>query len=278
LSLEYTIAADESASSKSGRASILEKRLKRVILVVACILGAELAWLFGITPLLPLSVVEVSGIPGLDRTAVLTLCGISARSSFVTVNVEDARKKIETLYLVESARVVKQYPDTLRIALEPRKITAMSLVKIDGRMQPVYFDRYGVIIKTGNGGGFSALPPSIPLISGFVFSGTLLGTRLPAMFEPFLSSLAGINAASPELLTAVSEIRINRKAFDGFDLILYPAHSPVRFRVGAGLDEDTLRHMILMLDVLGSADGVLPEEIDLRTGTASYKEKEASSG
>jgi hypothetical protein len=36
--------------------------------------------------------------------------------------------------------------------------------------------------------------------------------------------------------------------------------------------------MILMIDVLGSAGGVSVEEIDLRTGTASYREKEASSG
>jgi cell division protein FtsQ len=273
LPLEYTI-ADKAA----GTGSVIDKRLKRVLLVVAGILGMEFIWLFGITALLPLSAVEVSGIPGIDRAAVLAQAGINARSSFVTVNTEDVRKRLEALYLVESARVVKQYPDTVRIMLEPRKITAMSLTKIGGRTQPVSFDRYGVIIKTGNGGGVPALPPSVPLISGFVFSDPGLGTRLPVMFESFLSSLARINAASPELLTAVSEIRINRRTFDRFDLILYPVHSPVRFRVEADLDEAALKHMILMIDVLGSADGVLPEEIDLRTGTASYREKEASSG
>jgi cell division protein FtsQ len=256
----------------------MDKWLKRVVMVIAGILGAELIWLFGITPLLPLSAADVSGIPGIDRASILAQGGISVRSSFATVNPKEVQRRLESFYLVESAQVVKQYPDTVRIVLEPRKIAAMSLTKINGRTTPVYFDRYGVIIKIGNGGGLPRLPPSIPLISGFVFSEPVLGTRLPAMFERFLSSLARINAASPELLTAVSEIRINRKAFDGFDLILYPAHSPVRFRVEADLDEDTLRHMILMIDVLGSAGGVPVEEIDLRTGTASYKEKEASSG
>lgn len=277
MALEYTIA--DKTTPKTGTGSVLDKWLKRVLLVVAGILGVELVWLFGITPLLPLSVVEVSGIAGLDKAAVLSQGGISPRSSFLTVNVEDVRKKLESLYLVESAQVVKQYPDTVRIMLEPRKITAMSLTEIDGRTQPVYFDRYGVIVKTGTGGGsLPVLPSAIPLISGFVFSGPVLGTRLPVMFEPFLSSLARINAASPELLTAVSEIRINRKTFGGFDLILYPVYSPIRFRVDADLDEDTLRHMILMIDVLSTADAVPVEEIDLRTGTASYTEKEASSG
>ncbi|MDR2740991.1 MAG: FtsQ-type POTRA domain-containing protein [Treponema sp.] len=277
MPLEYTI-TDKAAPSKAGTGPVIDKWLKRILLVIAGILGVEFLWLFGITALLPLSIADVSGIPGIDRAAVLAQGGISARSSFVTVNVEEVRKKLEALYLVESARVVKQYPDTVRIELEPRKIAAMSLTEIGGRTQPVYFDRYGVIVKIGNSGGVPAFSPSVPLISGFVFSEPGLGTRLPRMFESFLSSLARINAASPELLTAVSEIRINRKTFDRFDLILYPVHSPVRFRVEADVDEDTLKHMILMIDVLGSADGVLPEEIDLRTGTASYREKEASSG
>jgi cell division protein FtsQ len=276
MSPDY-ILAGKNTRPETGTGSIMDKRLKRVILIIAGILGAELIWLFGVTPLLPLSVIDVSGIPDVDRAAILAYGGISVRSSYMTVNVEEVRKGLENFYLVESAQVIKQYPDTVRIFLEPRKIAAMSLVKIRNRMQPVYFDRQGMIIKIGNDDAGSALNLSAPLVSGFVFSGPSVGTRLPLMFEPFLSSLARINAASPELLTAVSEIRINRKSYGGFDLILYPVHSPVKFRVGSDLTEDTLRHMILMIDVLSST-GTPVEEIDLRTGTASYIEKEASSG
>jgi cell division protein FtsQ len=276
LSLEYTI-ADKNIPSEVKAGSVMDKRLKRIILVIAGILGAELIWLFGITPLLPLSVVDVSGIPGIDRAAILAQGGISSRSSYVTVNTEEVRKRLENFYLVESAQVVKQYPDTLQILLVPRKIAAMSLAKIQGKTQFVYFDRQGVIIKIGNDDSISMINSTFPLVSGFVFSEPVLGTRLPAVFEPFLSSLARINAAFPELLTAVSEIRINRKTFDGFDLIIYPIHSPIRFRLDSELSEDTLRHMILMVDVLGLT-GTPVEEVDLRTGTASYIEKEDSSG
>jgi cell division protein FtsQ len=263
--------------SETGTGSVMDKRLKRIILVIAGILGAELVWLFGVTPLLPLSVVDVSGIPGIDRAALLAYGGISVRSSYMTINAEEVRKGLESFYLVESAQVIKQYPDTVRIFLEPRKIAAMSLVKIYDRMQPVYFDRHGMIVKIGNDDTVSTLNLSVPLVSGFVFSEPAVGIRLPLMFESFLSSLARINAASPELLTAVSEIRINRKVHGGFDLILYPVHSPVKFRVEADLTEDTFKHMILMIDVLSST-GTPVEEVDLRTGTASFMEKEASSG
>jgi cell division protein FtsQ len=277
LAFEYTL-GNKTAPSKAGSSSVLDKRLKRVLLVVAGILAAELGWLFGITPLLPLSVIDVSGVSGLDMTVILAQAGIGPRSSFLTVNVEEVRKRLEAFYLVESARVIKQYPDTVRIHLEPRKITAMSLAKVGGRTRPIYLDRFGMIVKIGNDGDFPMVPASIPLISGFIFANPALGARLPGMFEPFLASLARINAAFPELLTAVSEIRINRKTFDGFDLILYPVHSSIRFRIDAELDEDTLRHMILMIDVLGATGGVSVEDIDLRTGTASYRDKEAFSG
>jgi cell division protein FtsQ len=276
LSLEYVI-ADENIPSKTKPGSVMDKRLKRIGLIIAGFLGAELVWLFGITPLIPLSVVDVSGIPGIDRAAILAQGGISSRSSYATVNPEDVRKALENFYLVESAQVIKQYPDTVRILLEPRKIAAMSLTKINNRTYPVYFDYHGVVVKIGNHDSIPVSPLSVPLVSGLVFSDPVLGTRLPPIFSPFLSSLARINAASPDLLTVVSEIRINRKAFDGFDLILYPVHSSTKFRVGADLNEDTLRHMILMIDVLGST-GVSVEEMDLRTGTASYTEKEALSG
>jgi cell division protein FtsQ len=277
LAFEYTL-GNKTVPSKTRTGSVLDKRLKRVLLVVAGILGAELLWLFGITPLLPLSVIDVSGISGFDKAVIVAQGGIGPRSSFVTVNVEEVRKRLEGFYLVESAQVVKQYPDTVRIHLEPRKITAMSLAKVGGRVRPIYLDRFGVIVKIGNDGDFPMLPGSIPLISGFVFANPVLGARLPGMFESFLASLARINAAAPELLTAISEIRINRKTFDGFDLILYPVHSSIRFRVDANLDEDTLRHMILMIDVLGAAGGVSVDDIDLRTGTGSYRDKEAFSG
>jgi cell division protein FtsQ len=255
----------------------MDKRLKRIIIVVAGILGAEFIWLFWITPLLPLSTVDLTGILGIDRAAVLAHGGISPRSSYVTVNAGAVRKALEGLYFVESAQVVKEYPDTLRISLEPRRISALSLAPVNGRVTPVYFDKHGVIIRIGNDSRDSTLPGAIPLISGLVFEEPVLGMRLPSVFEPFLIGLARINTSAPELLAAISEIRINRKAFDGFDLVLYPVHSSVKFRVEAELDEDILRYMLLMIDVFG-ATGAVVDEVDLRTGAASYLEKEASSG
>jgi cell division protein FtsQ len=96
------------------------------------------------------------------------------------------------------------------------------------------------------------------------------------MFGSFFAALEHLHDTAPELLAVLSEIRINRKAYDGFDLILYPSHNPVKVRVSE-LNEDMLRYMMLVIDVFFSKD-IPVEEIDFRTSTASYTVKEASSG
>jgi cell division protein FtsQ len=75
----------------------------------------------------------------------------------------------------------------------------------------------------------------------------------------------------------VSEIKVNEKNYEGFDLTLYPAHCRVRVRLPADLSRDKLSYALLLLDVLKNSSEEI-EEIDCRTGTASYRVKEATSG
>jgi len=264
-------------NSPVGASYKMDKWLRRLILTVSIILGAELIWIFGITPLLPLSVVEVSGIPGLDRAAILEKAGIRAHSSYITVNPQEAERALKELYQVESAQVIKSYPDTLRIILEPRKPAAIALATVEGKPLPLLFDKNGVVIRIGKEIRELPTTPLLPIISGLIFEQVAVGMRLPALFTSFLSNLDAINMAEPELLTAISEIRINPKSYNGFDLILYPVSSPIRVRVESELNVDVLRYMILMIDVL-LQNGVAVDEIDLRTSAASYSIKEASFG
>jgi cell division protein FtsQ len=272
MSSDYVF-AEETSSRPIQNSSGMNKGLKRVILVVSIVLAAELFWLFGISPMMPLSVVEVTGMPGADRAMILSQAGITPRSSYFTVNTAEMEKALGSLYQVESVRVTKRFPDTVRIVLEPSQAVAMSLAAFNGRIYPIFLDKHGVIIKIGD--DKQGMASSMPIISGLVFDQPVLGMKLPAMFASFFDNLDRINAAAPELMGTISEIRINRKTYDGFDLILYPVHNPIRVRVGADLNEETLRYMMLMIDVLRGAN---VGEVDFRTGTASYTLKEASSG
>jgi cell division protein FtsQ len=269
------IYSEDVLAAKPAAARGFEKGLKRLIIIAALILGAECVWLFVVSPCIPLSTVEVNSFSGFDRAAVLELAGIDEGTSFFSLDAGAAERALEGYYLVESARVIKRFPDRVRIYLEPRRAVALSLAAVSGRVLPVYFDRHGVIFKIGNADGRA--PANLPIISGLVVEHPVPGMRLPAALGPLLSELERIGASSPELLGAFSELRINRKPFDGFDLILYPLHNPVRVRLEHNINEDTLRYVMLLLDVFESKD-VIPEEIDFRSGVASYTVKEAPSG
>jgi cell division protein FtsQ len=252
------------------------KGLKRLLIIAAVILGAEGIWLFVVSPCMPFSTIEVNTFPGLDRDSALALAGIGEGASFMTVNAGAVEKVLGGHYLVESVRVTKHFPDRLRIYLTPRQAVAFSLAVVSGRALPVYFDREGVIFQIG-GRDEDRASSSLPILSGLVFEQPALGMQLPAAFGSLLGDLEKIERISPDLMRGVSEIRINRKPFDGFDLILYPLHNPVKVRLNNNITEDTLRYVLLFLDVLAE-EGLRPDEIDFRSGVASYTVKEAPSG
>jgi cell division protein FtsQ len=253
----------------------IEKRLKRLFVIAGIVLGAELIWLFGISPCIPLSTISVEGFPGFEGGDVLRYADIGGKASFISVKAREAEKILSGHYLVEKAKVVKRFPDRLSIYLEPRQAAALILASLDGRLLPVYFDRHGVALNIG---GDRDLPQAaLPVISGLVIEEPFPGMRLPSAFGPLLEELGRIGQGAPELLGAISEIRINRRPFDGFDLVLYPVHYPIRVRLGNNFNEDTLRYVLLMLDVFEEKDSA-PEEIDFRSGVGAYTAKEAPSG
>ena len=246
---------------------------RRILIIAAAVLGAELVWLFVIIPCMPLSTVEVKTFDGLDRGTVLSLAGIGERSSWFTVNSLKAERALEEYHLVDSARVIKRFPDRLQIFLEPRTAVALSLARVRGRIVPVYFDREGVVFRVGGNGADSP----VPILSGLVFDQPVPGMRLPLVFLPLLEDIDRISRDAPELLSAVSEIRINRRPFDGFDLYLYPVHSPLKVRLENGISEDILKYAMLVVDVFDAGNSGV-DEIDFRTGVASYTVKEAPTG
>ncbi|GHV78471.1 hypothetical protein AGMMS49944_02620 [Spirochaetia bacterium] len=260
--------------AKNPGHSKLDKRIKWLLIALAIILAGELIWLLGVTPCMPLSVIDIAGIPELDRGAVLNKAGIGIHSSYMTVDARGTELALMSLYQVESARVVKQFPDTVRIILEPRKAVALSLATVSGRIEPVFFDRYGVVYKIGEDPGINM--GTLPIISGIFVEDITLGMRLPAQYQRFFTDLGRLNSSAPELMGTISEIRVNRKPYDGFELALYPVHYPAKIRVGNELTTDTIRYMLLLIDVF-IKQGVVVDEIDFRTGTASYK-KEAIRG
>ncbi|MDR1446462.1 MAG: FtsQ-type POTRA domain-containing protein [Treponema sp.] len=252
----------------------LGKGVKRLLAVTALLIGAELVWLFLIQPCMPLARIDIDGISGIAEADILSHGGIGPRTSWLEIKPEKVKQALETHWMVDSAFVEKQFPASLHIKLSKRKAVAVELSMKDGKVLPVYLDRKGVIIEMGGDHGFSS---SIPIISGLLQEEPQLGHMVPARYQSVLGDVYRIGEQEPALMSAVSEIGIRKKNFDGFDLVLYPVHNPIRVLMDKELNENSLRYLLLVLDVL-KEQGSAPEELDFRSGSiASYIPKGADS-
>jgi len=268
-----TVFTDASASGNFGKKTKfsfkIEKSIKRLILIAAVIFGAEFIWLFGVTPFVPFSTVEVQEIAGLNRNDILSFANLNENSSFVSTNTKNVQEILSSHILVDSAIVIKRFPDKLSVFITPRQAAAVTLVNNGSKQALLFIDRRGVFFKMGD----NLQEAGLPILSGF--ENPKLGMRLPSGLLPLVDSLYELSRSSPELLSAISEIRVEQKDWEGFDIVLYPVHSSIRVRMENSLTEDGLRYMLLMLDVFKDSSEK-PDEIDLRSGMGSYRVREQS--
>jgi cell division protein FtsQ len=250
-----------------------EKTLKRILFACSVLLVGELLWLFVITPCMPLKDVSIRGLDRIPRMTILEKAGIDPRSSFMSVNAHIAEKALSTIPLVGSAQVIKHFPDSIEIIIKNRVPIATAVAEVNGRMLPVFFDGEGVLFSIGSDGGVVTSSAGFPVISGLAFEKAAPGLHMPELLLPLFKELDKLHSNAPELLSAISEVHVSRKKYGTYELTLYPAYNPVKIRIGAHITEDSLRYLLLLLDVLGEK-GVVPDELDFRSGTASYRVRE----
>jgi cell division protein FtsQ len=246
-----------------------EKPLRRILIACSIILAGELIWLFVVSPCMPLSTVDIKGLNGISRIAVLEQAGIDARSSFMSVNAPAAKEALSSIPLIENVELVKHFPDAIEITITNRVPVAAAAAYINGRTVPVFFDKNGVLFQIGQSGGM-AIDGTLPVLSGLVFENITAGLRLPEFLLPLFTELETLRSNAPELLSTISEIHISKKKYDAYELTVYPVYNPVRIHIGRHINEDSIRYMLLLLDVL-NGKGMALDELDFRTDTASYK-------
>lgn len=267
-----TSTSTASSDTDQSHPTRFEKILRVFIAIVALCLIGELIWLLGISPFRPFTRIDVNSTGGISREEILGWAGITANSSFANTDARAIEAALVNIGPIESARVFKSFPSRLQIAVQGRRPVAAALATVQGRTVPVLFDSQGVIFHIGASG--RAFVGMLPVVSGLIIEEPYLGMRLPAMFTPFFRELENVGMSAPELLGAISEIRINPRPFDTFDLILYPVHERIRVRLSE-LNEDSLRYTLLMVDVL-SMNGSEIDIFDFRSGIASFIPQEAS--
>ena len=248
----------------------VEKTAKRLLVLAAVFACGGLIWIFCISPIMVPVRANVTAIPGLERQDVLNIAGIGRGATYISVNTAEAQARLAGHYLVESAKVVKRFPDRLSIFLEPRKAVAVAFARVNGRLQPVYFDRHGVAFKIG-GTGAGEMPPSwLPVVSGVLVESQQpwLGMKLST---PLFSKIGAITDEDPNIWKAISEIGVAWKNNEMYDLVLYPVHDSIRLRMGSDISKDTIYYALLMFDVSRQFGNSAPDEIDVRSGIGVFR-------
>jgi len=255
-----------------------EKAIRRFLMLAVIFICGGIVWIFCISPCMVPARVEVKSFSGLSSAEVLNIAGINNNAAYIAINAAEAEQRLSSYYLIESAKVVKRFPDRLSIFLEPRRAVAMVFAYVNGKTQPVYFDRHGVAFKVGNGAG-EAPPSWMPIVTGVLDDGQVRpGMRLSAAYLPLFSRIGAITDEDPKIWQAISEIGIAKKSHDLYDLVLYPVHDSIRLRMRSDISKDSIYYALLMFDVCRQLGEDAPDEIDVRSGIGVVNAKEVRFG
>jgi cell division protein FtsQ len=273
-SYRYDTAIDNEKTQKA------EKTIRRFLALAAVFISIGVVWIFCVSPAMVPVKIDVKSFQGLAKAEVLNFANIRSGATYISINAQEAQALLSRHPMVESARVIKRFPDRLSIFLEPRHAVAAVVARVHGRLQPVYVDKYGVVFRIGNA-ATEAPPAWLPVVSGVLDERQPLGLgmRLPAIYRPLFSRIAAISEGDSNVWQAVSEIGIAKKSNDLYDLVLYPVNSQIKIRMGSDISKDNIYYALLMVDVCKQQFGdKLPDELDARSGLGVYKTKEGGFG
>ena len=242
--------------------------LKIVIIILLTFLIGETIFYLFVLPFVSTAKIQISGTGAISEEGLKKAAGLTGTEKWGRLNTDTLSRRLTAYPLVAEAKVTKKYPDKVLIEITERKPVGVLLATVGGRTVPMEIDKTGTVFK------IAPKEPSklLPVISGLTFQNIRAGMKVHKQLVPLFTHLDILQKKNPALLSEISEMKIEQKKYGGFDLILYPVQTPIKVRTDSALNEDRLRYMMLVLDVIRELDlNTEIEELDVRAGTASYR-------
>jgi cell division protein FtsQ len=253
-------------SAKKGGSGRRSPALAVIWCFAICALAACIAFAAA-SPSFKVTKIQLSSNLEPWRATLLPAIGIREDQYFFATDERLLTSALESIPAIAEARVEKRFPDTLIVDAILRVPVAAILVASEGRTRVAYVDGSGIL--------FEGVEPrgTVPVISGLSSGNYAPGARMPQALLPMLQGLADVAASEPDLLAAISEIRVERRK-SGDELVLFPFDYRTPVRTGTVLNAETLRSIILVLDVVrgeGLEGG--GRELDFRSRTIAFRAK-----
>ncbi len=249
--------------------SPVRKAAWAMVLMLSFALAIVLAWNYWSAHRFVIRRIILDSDLGVSDEQLLMMLGIEGET-WSSLGVDELELRLEAYPVIRKARVLKVFPDALRIFLYRRKPLAITLFGAEEGLLPTVFDNEGYIIRVGD----SSDIVSLPILSGPQFGKPRLGARLPESMQPLLLELAELKKNDPRLFALLSELEILPQEDGKYELRLYMNHINIPVKIGRSLTGAKIQQSMLVLDVLSSGVAGEVVEADIRGENVVFRRVE----
>ena len=263
--------SDDLTETSKNEDSLADKKIKavKIIFGILCfLLFSELLVYKYILPSFAVPKVSVTGLQSYTAEDFAEKLMPFSDANWFNFDVDQAAAVISNDAGIDSVTIRKKFPDKIYINVEERIPVAMVFLMDNGLSSALEVDKNGVLFPQKH----SELTESsfLPIVSGLPIEYMAQGMRIPAKYRPLIEQISKIKQMPQQYFASISEICVIPKNSGNYELALIPAQSKVKVLTDRALNEDALKYMMIVLDVLNQL-GSDVSEVDLRYGSVSYK-------
>lgn len=247
-----------------------DANFRRIITVIIAVLTflvfLEIIFCKFVIPSMTSPYVTVTGQQNYTPTQIVDMLRPMNITNWFKFDVERAVSIIASASGIDSATVKKIFPNKIYITVTERTPVALTFINIDNKTVALQIDKNGVLF---NGDKNFQMNNSVPILSGLPINYLNEGMRIPERYRLLIEQIAAIQKLPQKYFAAISEICVVPKEYGNYELIIIPTKSKIRIITDRNLTEDSLKYMMVALDVVTSIDKDATQ-INLRNGVVSY--------
>ena len=246
-------------------------KIIKIIFFALCVilLGELVAYKF-VMPSLSSPTVSVNGVKHFSADDIRNKLSAVDNTNWFTFDVNKAAAILSSEPVIESVVVEKHFPDKVTVDIKERERVALTFIIENGCSTALQIDKNGVLFPCTKETVFDS--NIVPIISGLPVEYMAGGMRIPNKYKPLIDQISKIGGLPQKYFASIAEICVIPKEYGNYELALIPSQSHVRVLTDRALNEDSLKYMMVVLDVVNQL-GSDVSEIDLRYGSVSYRTK-----
>lgn len=259
----------EETSKNADEATDRKIKAVKVIFALLClILVGELVVYKYILPSFAVPKVSVMGLQAYTPEDFAEKLMPFSEANWFNFDVDQAAAVISNDAGIDSVSIRKKFPDKIYINVEERNPVAMIFLLDNGLSSALEIDKNGVLFPQKHSELLDAA--YLPVVSGLPIEYMAQGMRIPPKYRPLIEQIAKIKQLPQQYFASISEICVIPKDSGNYELALIPSQSKVKVLTDRALNEDALKYMMVVLDIINQL-GSDVSEVDLRYGSVSYK-------